>query len=383
MPASLDQSSRSSGHLRFLPADDSGLARIIFPKSLPAGNPADFWNDAALIKPECAKGVVMDLTALESADGATLAYLLHIENTLLDRGVNVTREQIPPSLEPILAQFPPGRYRKVSDAPDEPPSIFEQVGTSTAGLIGDLKEQLLFVGELTWYLVAALRNPRRLRWKDALRTAETAGVDALPIVVLIGFLIGLIMAFQAAIPMKQFGTEIFVANLVALSMLRELGPLMTAIVLAGRSGSAFAAELGTMKVNEEIAALTTMGLEPVRFLVIPRVVAAVIMVPFLTVFAMLAGLAGGWVVYMFMGLPTVVYINQITDQIVLMDPVGGLIKAMVFGFLVAAVGCLRGLQTRSGASAVGVSTTRSVVSAIVLIAITDGIFAVLFYSLGI
>ncbi|MCC5877130.1 MAG: ABC transporter permease [Candidatus Sumerlaeia bacterium] len=250
-------------------------------------------------------------------------------------------------------------------------------------MLTDLKDQVAFIGELTWYLVAAMKNPRKLRWRDALRTAETAGVDALPIVVLIGFLIGLIMAFQAAIPMRQFGTEIFVANLVALSMLRELGPLMTAIVLAGRSGSAFAAELGTMKVNEEIAALNTMGLEPVRFLVVPRVIAAVFMVPFLTVFAMLAGLLGGLVVFLSMGLPTVVYINQVTDQIVLMDPVGGLIKAMVFGLLVAGVGCLRGLQTRTGASAVGESTTRSVVSAIVLIAVTDGIFAVLFYCLGI
>lgn len=366
-----------------LPRVEEG-GRIVFPSRVEGSALKGAWSMEALAsKFQGGTSAAIDLGELKSVDGATLALLLHIENTLISREITVKRKNIPEGLAPILAQFPPGRYRKEDTDDAQPVSILEQLGRATSGIIKDLKEQVAFIGELTWYLIAALRNPTRLRWKDAFRTAETAGVDALPIVVLIGFLIGLIMAFQAAIPMRQFGTEIFVANLVALSMLRELGPLMTAIVLAGRSGSAFAAELGTMKVNEEIAALNTMGLEPVRFLVVPRVIAAVFMVPFLTVFAMLAGLLGGLVVFLSMGLPTVVYINQITDQIVLMDPVGGLIKAMVFGLLVAGVGCLRGLQTKTGASAVGESTTRSVVSAIVLIAITDGIFAVLFYCLGI
>src|SRR5204862_2780630 len=136
-------------------------------------------------------------------------------------------------------------------------------------------------------------HPRGVRWRDALLVAENAGVNAVPIIALICFLIGLIMAFQSAIPMRQFGADIYVADLVALSMLRELGPLMTAIILAGRSGSAFAAELGTMKVNEEIDALTTMGLDPVRFLVVTRVLAAVCITPLLTLFANIPGLLGG------------------------------------------------------------------------------------------
>jgi len=192
-----------------------------------------------------------------------------------------------------------------------------------------------------------------------------------------------ILAFQSAVAMRQFGAEIFVANLVALSLLRELAPLMTAILLAGRSGAAFAAEIGTMKVNEEINALTTMGLDPVRFLVVTRVLAAVAVMPLLTLVANLVGLVGGAVVMKGFDIPFVTYFNQVTSAVTLSDLLGGLFKATVFGLLVAGVGCLRGLETRSGAAAVGISTTRAVVSAIILIVVADGVFAVVFYHLDI
>jgi phospholipid/cholesterol/gamma-HCH transport system permease protein len=191
------------------------------------------------------------------------------------------------------------------------------------------------------------------------------------------------MAFQSAIPMRQFGAEVYVANLIGLSMVRELGPLLTAILLAGRSGSAFAAELGTMKVSEEIDALTTMGLEPVGFLVVPRVIAAVAMTPLLAVFASLLGLVGGAVVMLSLGFPLVTYVIQIKSAVTAGDMLGGLGKSLAFGIVVAAIGCLRGLQTKSGASAVGESTTRAVVSGLVLITLVDGIFAVVFYYLGV
>ena len=191
------------------------------------------------------------------------------------------------------------------------------------------------------------------------------------------------MAFQSAIPMRQFGAEIYVADLVSLSMLRELGPLMTAIIVAGRSGSAFAAEIGTMKVNEEINALTTMGLDPVRFLVVTRVIGAVLMMPLLTLFSNLMGLVGGAIVFLSFDFPLVTYYQQVLSAVHLKDLNGGLAKAFVFGILVAAIGCLRGLQTRTGASAVGLSATRAVVSGIVLIVVADGVFSVVFYYLGI
>jgi phospholipid/cholesterol/gamma-HCH transport system permease protein len=241
---------------------------------------------------------------------------------------------------------------------------------------------LTFVGELTVALLRAARLPRLVRWADAWLIAERVGVDALPIIALIGFLLGLILAFQSAIPMRRFGAEIFVANLIGVSMLREMGPLITAIILAGRSGSAFAAELGTMKIREEIDALTTMGLEPVRFLVVPRVLAAVTMTPLLAMFANLFGLIGGAVVMQTLGFPLVTYVNQILSAVTVGDLLGGLFKSLVYGIVVAGIGCLRGLQTTTGASAVGQSATRAVVSGIVLIAIVDGVFAVVFYALG-
>ena len=230
-------------------------------------------------------------------------------------------------------------------------------------------------------MVKAARHPSAIRWRDTLLIAEEVGVNALPIVALLSFLVGVIMAFQAAVALRQFGAEIFVANMIGLSVLREMGPLMTAIILAGRSGSAFAAEIGTMKVREEIDALKTMGLEPVRFLVVPRVLAAVVMTPVLTVFADLLGVMGGSVVMLSLGFPLITFFNQLQFAVSYGSLVGGLVKAFVFGILIAAIGCLRGLQTQTGASAVGLSTTHAVVSGIILIVITDGIFSVIYYYL--
>jgi len=181
--------------------------------------------------------------------------------------------------------------------------------------------------------------------------------------------------------LREFGVDIFVVNLVALAMLRELGPIMTAIVLAGRSGSAFAAEIGTMKINEEVNALLTMGLDPDRFLVVPRVIAALIATPVLTIFANAVGILGGISVVLSLGYPWAAVMNQLYSAVTPSDVISGMIKAVVFGLLVASVGCLRGLQTKNGALAVGESTTRAVVSGIFLIILTDALFAVAFYIL--
>ncbi len=228
-----------------------------------------------------------------------------------------------------------------------------------------------------------MKNPASIRWGETLRVAERAGVNALPIVALISFIVGLVMAFQAAIPMKMFGAEIYVANLIGIAMVRELAPLMTAIVLAGRSASAFAAEIGTMKINEEIDALTVMGMDPVKFLIIPRIIAATLITPLLTVFANLVGILGGALVIMSFGYPLITYYNQVVNFVTWQDLTGGLVKCFVFGLLIAATGCIRGYQTLRGPSAVGDSTTSAVVSSIVLIAVFDGIFSVVYYYLGV
>lgn len=262
-------------------------------------------------------------------------------------------------------------------------SLPVEIGAAACELMDDMRQLVVFVGEFSAALAQAARRPGNVRWADALSVAETAGVNALPLIALIGFLMGLIMAFQSAVPLRQFGADIYVANLLGISMTRELGPLVTAIILAGRSGSSFAAEIGTMTVNEEISALKTMGLDPVRFLVVTRVLAAVAMTPILTIFFNLFSLVGGAVVMRTFGYPLVTYLHQLSSSIAVADILEGLFKASVFGLLVCGIGCLRGLQTKGGPSAVGESTTSAVVSGIVLIAMSDGVFAVIFYILGI
>lgn len=262
-------------------------------------------------------------------------------------------------------------------------SKVKKAGEAAYAIWLDTREMIVFLGRLCVALAGAIRRPYTVRWGDMWLTAERAGVNALPIIALVSFLVGLIMAFQSSIPMRQFGAQIYVANLVSLSMLRELGPLMMALVLAGRTGSAFAAELGTMKVSEEIDALVTMGLEPVEFLVVTRVIAAVVMAPLLTVFADLLGVLGGGVVLLSLGFSMETYYYQVLSAATYGDLLGGIVKSVAFGLIVAGVGCARGLQTRVGAAAVGESATRSVVTGIILIIVADGTFAVIYYILGV
>jgi phospholipid/cholesterol/gamma-HCH transport system permease protein len=326
--------------------------------------------------------VVVEASRVEYCDGAGIAMLVDLRRTAERDATPVEVRSLAPDYQRLLELFDPAEFQEGPRHRPECAHLPEEVGRSAVVLWRDIRTLIAFIGELTAALTAALLHPRQVRWRDALLAAENTGVNALPIVALISFLIGLIMAFQSAVPMRQFGAEIFVADLVALSMLRELGPLMTAILLAGRSGSAFAAELGTMKVNEEINALTTMGLDPVRFLVVTRVLAAVAMTPLLTLFANLMGLAGGALVFLSLDFPLVTYVQEVSNAVDLGDLLGGLVKSVVFGILVGGVGCLRGLQTKTGASAVGLSTTRAVVSAILLIVVTDGVFSVVYYYLG-
>ena len=342
------------------------------------------WKQArAVIRDQKPPRITVDASRIEYCDGAGLAMLVDLQRRQLAAGGTLEIRGLPEHYQALLELFRPDEFQEV--APAKPVSVCfpEEVGRNTAIILQDIRALLSFIGELFAALAFAVRHPRSVRWRDALLVAENAGVNAIGIVALISFLIGLIMAFQSAIPMRQFGVEIFVADLVALSMFRELGPLMTAIIVAGRSGSAFAAEIGTMKVNEEINALNTMGLDPVRFLVTTRVIAAVAVMPLLTMISNLMGLLGGAVVLMSLNYPFVTYVNAVRGALDLEDLLGGLAKSLVFAVLVAGIGCLRGLQTKSGASAVGISTTRAVVSGIVLIVLADGAFSVAFYYLGI
>ena len=351
---------------------------------LDSGSAGKIWREAnETVARAGAQQVVLDASRIEYCDGSGIALLVQLRNRQQRAGGNFEVRDLRPEFQELLDAWGSGDPGRLETQPKHRRNFIEGIGEAVVEVWKDTGALISFVGELASGLMKTAFHPRRVRWKDTLLIAEAVGVNALPIVALIGFLMGLIMAFQAAIPLRQFGAQIYVANLIGLSILRELGPLMTAIVVAGRSGSAFAAELGTMKVREEIDALMTMGLDPVRFLVVTRVIAAVLMTPLLTIFADLVGLIGGSVVLLSLGFSLTTFYHQVQSAVTYGSLVGGLVKSFVFGILVAGIGCLRGLQTKTGAAAVGESTTRAVVSGIILITITDGIFSVVYYYLGV
>jgi phospholipid/cholesterol/gamma-HCH transport system permease protein len=258
-------------------------------------------------------------------------------------------------------------------------SFFVQIGDAFIQLTRDFIEVVEFVGELLTALLYTLFNPRSLRIKDVLFYMKRAGVDGLPIV---GLLIGLIIAFMSFLQLKQVGANIYVPSLVSFAMVKELGPIMTAILVAGRSGSAFAAEIGTMVVNEEVDALKIMGFDPIRFLAVPKVIAMIIVVPILTIYADFFGVIGGLIVGVTgLDLTAHTYLTQSLKTIKVFDIITSLIKAAVFAALIAGIGCQRGFKVRSGAQDVGKYTTSAVVSAIFLIVVADSIFAVTLYYL--
>ncbi len=355
-----------------------------FTGRLDATGTAALWQRTLdLLEREAPKRLLVETSGVEYCDGTGIGLLLEIERRMRLHAGNLELSGLRPEFRRLLDQFDPGNFTEVPSELPRPVSLPTATGRAAVNTWRALRDLVIFVGELSVALLRALRRPGSVRWRDVWLIMEKAGVDALPIVALISFLVGLIMAFQAAVPMRQFGTEIYVANLIGLAVLRELGVLMTAIILAGRSGSAFAAELGTMKIDEEIDALTTMGLDPVPFLVVPRVLAALFVTPLLTLFADLIGLVGGSIVLLSMGYPMVTYVRQVQSAVSLADFGSGLSKSFVFGVIVAAIGCLHGLRTEAGPSAVGDAATRAVVSGIILIVISDGVFSVLFYYLGI
>ena len=327
------------------------------------------------------RAVVLDLSNVDYFDSGGGAVLIALRHRLAHTGTELRIAKSTPAVdgflslvdqEALLQPPPPPLVRSVS--------LTNRIGGETLKLLSDLRELVLFTGELILGLRDAVLHPTRLRRRETWLYMERTGLDAVPIVALISFLMGLITAFQAAVQLTQFGADIYVANLVGLSIVRELGPLMTAIIAAGRSGAAFAAEIGTMKVSEEIDALTTMGLDRTRFLVTPKVLSLLIMLPCLTLCADLVGILGGLTVSVAgLDLPAQVYIRQTRIAVSIWDLSSGLIKSVAFAILVAGIGCLRGFEARGGAESVGRITTSAIVAGIFLIIVTDAVFTVLFH----
>lgn len=325
------------------------------------------------------KPVTLDLSGLEMLDTTGAALLLELRRGDGEGGGGV-RGASPPvaavlaRVEAALSVSPP--------APAPRLSPLAVIGRAGVGTFRNAVDATAFLGEVAVTGLRTLLRPGAVRRSEILRHLDEVGMRAFPLTVLLGVLIGVILAFQSAIPMRRFGAEIFIPNLVGISLLRELGPLMAAVILAGRTGSAFAAELGTMTVNEEVDALRIMGVDPVVLLVLPRLLAATIAMPVLALLMNLSGLLGMGVVMAGLGFPPAAVANQVSSFVGLSDLLGGLFKAAVFGLVIAGIGCRAGLGAGRGPRAVGDAATSAVVGGIVSIVLLDGVFAVLFNRLG-
>lgn len=263
-------------------------------------------------------------------------------------------------------------------------SYFEQIGNIILKIINDIYNFVSFFGEVFQKLLKLIYRPGSMRWEDMPMHFSQSGVMALPITMMILFLLGLITGYQGALQLKQFGADSFIANLVGISLTRELSPLMVAILVAGRSGSAFAAEIGTMKVSEEIDALTTMGFDKVEFLVLPRVISVTLAMPFLVIICNIVGMTGGLIAAIStLDVTASGYIARMQEALSLWDIGTGIIKSIVFGFLISSLGCYKGLSVKGGADAVGKFTTSSVVAGVFLIILADAVFTFIFQSLGV
>ncbi|MBX9704709.1 MAG: MlaE family lipid ABC transporter permease subunit [Gammaproteobacteria bacterium] len=343
---------------------------------------AAIWEQCfAEIAAQKPQQLILDAKLLTYCDGAGINLLCALKKHQITLQRYCQLENLTPKLQKLVQVFSEADITTTQHTvPHE--KWLTSLGHETADLLKRFRANMQFMGEVIYYMFLSILHPSRIRWKDVWLFIEKTGPNALPIIALIGFLIGMIMSFQGAIALSKFGAKMFVPNFVAITLLRELTPLMTAIMVIGRSASAFAAELGNMQLNQEVDALRTMGLEPTPFLVIPRVIATMTMMPFLNLFMILFGLIGCGVVMDLLGVSAQLYINQLTDSLFLKDLIGGLFKSFVFGIVISSIGCMNGLRTRGGAMGVGDSTTRTVVSSIVMLAILDGLFAIIFYSAG-
>ncbi len=323
----------------------------------------------------------VDMAGIDHIDSTGALFIIKLEDEARARDVPFSIRGLSKEKMAILGLIDRHAIAAPSLAPAERTlSIIENLGNASIKAVQDLYDITAFSGELVYELFHSARHIRKVRWSDVVSYMKKVGVDGLPIVGLISFLLGLIMAFMSSLQLKQFGANIYVASLVAVAMIRELGPIMTAIIVAGRSGSAFAAEIGTMKVNEEVDALATMGFSPMRFLTIPKVIASLLTVPVLTIFSSVFAIMGGLIVGVVgLNLTIFTYVQQTMKAIAIFDVVSGLAKSVVFAITISAIGCQRGFKVRGGAEAVGNATTSAVVTSIFLIIVIDSTFAIILH----
>lgn len=329
--------------------------------------------------------LIADGSQVQALDTAGAWVLQKMLMRLRKEGSNVTVRGLQPRFSKLLdvvAEQVAEQANSPAPATEKPPGALERVGRSTAAFYEQSIALLSFVGESASALAGSFAHPSKIRWRPVLFNIRRDGFDALPIVGLLSFLLGIVVAYQGADQLKQYGANIFVADLVGLSMLREFAPLITAIIIAGRSGSAYAAQIGTMTVTEEIDAMRTIGIAPLELLVLPKIVALIIAVPLLTVFADVLGVFGGMLMAQAqLGVTYADFLDRFVKAVSVTSFLVGIGKAPVFGLIIAVVGCFQGFRTKGGADSVGRQTTRAVVQSIFLVIVADALFSVAFSAL--
>lgn len=347
---------------------------VLLPADLTAQNTVKYWKQVISSN---STATVFNASNVKTCDESGIALLFQIRNS----GKNLKLVNLSEDIEQVYSTMTKN-LTEPSDIGNRKLGFVESCGQWLLDTLKSTRSSLSFFGESLCAVSYMIFHPHKIRFKEIYDVGDDTGSNAVAIVCLIGFLMGVIIAFETALVAKIFGAVIFVVNGIGIAVTRELGPLMTAILFAGRSGSSFAAQLGTQKVNEELNALTTFGLKPMYFLVVPRLLASSIVVPLLSIFASLMGILGGALV---MGLyditPTQFYM-QLIQSVDLGDIFFGLGKAVIFGYVIAMIGCECGMNTGAGAAAVGISTTKAVVRSIVWIVVIDGVAALLSNRLG-
>ncbi|HEY6881461.1 MAG TPA: MlaE family lipid ABC transporter permease subunit [Polyangiales bacterium] len=358
--------------------------RIVFSGRLSFAEATPLWHALreVLKRYKRRERLDLDMRGVTWLDGGAMALLAHFRAELYRRGGRAEFVGASDTVQEVIRIYrgdQPVQRRKRR----EPKSAIEQIGEAAYALSVEVQLTLAFLGQTLVGLWGTLKDPKSANWRDLAPTCERTGADAVPIVLLINFLVGLVMAFQASVQLKRFGANILVADLIGISITRELGPLMTAIVVCGRSGAAFAAELGSMKVNEEVDALRTMGLGTTRYLVFPRLLALMLVMPLLSILADLMGILGGLVVAITnLELTPVAYIHEVEKAVKVWDVISGLIKSVLFATAIAGIACQQGLATEGGAEGVGKRTTGAVVATLFTLIMIDALFTVFFRLVG-
>jgi phospholipid/cholesterol/gamma-HCH transport system permease protein len=338
------------------------------------------WSDA--VRNQKPKKVILQGEKLGAWDSSLALYIREAQLWSETRGIQIALENLPDAAEKLAGLL--AKKTDLATKPSSLPDLFTALGGATVKLWSETKDLAQLVGECVFSGGRFFRGQAQFRWRDCFSEMQQCGAMALPIVGLVSFLVGTTIAYIGSIVVRQYGGDIWIADLVGLAVFRELGPIMAAIVLAGRTGAAYAATLGNMKANEEIDALSTLGVSPIDFLVMPRIAALFFMMPFLALYSDGLGILGGMTVAAFkpLNIPPSLYWAEMQTIVDLSTITTGLIKAASFGLLIGVAGCLRGLQADRSAAGVGQAATAAVVTSILLIVIADAIYAVIFNILG-